>query len=54
MNFDFPTILVVATLVTGLIWAVDVVIWALKRRQQAAALGAGGSHVDPGQLEATL
>ena len=54
MNFDFPTILVVATLVTGLIWAVDVVIWAPKRRQQAAALGAGGSHVDPGQLEATL
>ncbi len=54
MNFDFPTILVVATLVTGLIWAVDVVVWAPKRRQQAAALSSGRSAVDPEQLEATL
>ncbi len=54
MNFDFPTILVIATLVTGLIWAVDVVLWAPKRRQQAAALAAGGQSVDPAREEAAL
>jgi signal peptidase I len=54
MNFDFPTILVVATLVTGLIWAVDAVIWAPKRRQQAATLSAGGAAVDQARVEATL
>ncbi|MEN8761354.1 MAG: signal peptidase I, partial [Thiogranum sp.] len=54
MIFDFPTILVAASLVTGLIWAVVVVIWAPKRRQQAATLGAGGTGVDPGRVEAVL
>jgi signal peptidase I len=54
MNLDFPTILVVATLVTGLIWALDAVLWAPKRRQQAAALGANGGSVDPQAAQAVL
>jgi signal peptidase I len=54
MNFDFPTILVAATLVTGFIWAVDVVIWAPKRRQQAATLSAAGAGADEARVEATL
>jgi signal peptidase I len=32
MNFDFPTILVVATLVTGGIWLLDALLFAPKRR----------------------
>ena len=35
MNLDFPLILVMAVLVTGLVWAVDV-IWLRPGRQQAA------------------
>ncbi len=54
MNLDFPTILVAATLITGLIWAADAALWAPRRRQQAAALGAGGGPVEPAQLEAVL
>ncbi|WP_455234441.1 signal peptidase I [Thiogranum longum] len=54
MNFDFPTILVIATLITGLVWAIDAVFWAPRRKQQAAALGANGGNADPKQLEAVL
>jgi signal peptidase I len=54
MNFDFPTILVTATFVTGLIWAMDVLLWAPRRKQAAAALGAGGEAADQGMIEATL
>jgi len=54
MNLDFPTILVAATLITGLIWAADAALWAPRRRQQAAALGAGGKQVEAAQLEAVL
>lgn len=54
MNFDFPTILVAATFVTGMIWAVDALLWAPKRKQAAAALGAGGEVTDPGAMEAAL
>ena len=32
MNFDFPAILVAATFITGLIWLVDSLLWAPKRR----------------------
>ncbi len=54
MNLDFPTILVVATLATGLIWAADALFWAPRRRQQAAAIGAEGGEVDAGKVEAAL
>ena len=53
MNLDFPTILVAATFITGLIWAMDAVLWAPKRKQAAAALGAGGS-ADPEAVAATM
>ncbi|HKJ10222.1 MAG TPA: signal peptidase I [Gammaproteobacteria bacterium] len=36
MNFDFAAALVIATLLTGLIWAADV-LWGVPRRRAAAA-----------------
>lgn len=55
MSFDFPTILVAATLVTGLIWAADAMLLAPRRRQQAAALsGREGAGVDSRQVEQIL
>jgi len=39
---DFPLILVLATAITGAVWLLDVLLWAPKRRAQAAA-GAGGT-----------
>lgn len=38
MDFDFPAIMVTAVFVTGLIWAVDALMWAPKRRLAAGAL----------------
>lgn len=34
MNFDFPTILFLATLVTGLIWLADRLIWKPRRKEE--------------------
>lgn len=51
MNFDFPMILVSATFVTGIIWALDAALWAPKRKQAAAALESGG---DPGAVAAAI
>jgi len=48
MNFDFPTIMVIAVFGTGMIWALDALVWAPKRRQLASA-GAGGSADVAGQ-----
>lgn len=39
---DFPLILVVATAVTGLVWALDVLLWAPQRRRRAVAAGLSG------------
>lgn len=33
MNFDFPTILTIATLVTGLVWLADIIFWKPKRKK---------------------
>ena len=38
MDFDFPAIMVTAVFVTGVLWALDVVLWAPKRRSAAEAL----------------
>lgn len=38
MNLDFPLILVLLTLVTGVIWALDTMIWAKGRKAKAVAL----------------
>lgn len=45
MNFDFATILVTATFLTGAIWALDAWLWAPKRRvaAHAALPGQGAS-----------
>ncbi len=40
MNFDFQAFLVLATFATGIIWALDLVLFAPKRRLHAAAAGA--------------
>jgi signal peptidase I len=49
MNFDFPAIMVTAVFITGLIWAMDALLWAPKRRQAAKELesqsGAGGESL---------
>ncbi len=41
MNFDFPTLLVLACLVTGGIWLIDAVFFAPARKKAAAAAGGG-------------
>lgn len=41
MNFDFATILVLATLACGVIWGIDAVAWAPKRKLARAS---GGSE----------
>jgi signal peptidase I len=46
MNFDFPMILVMATLFTGVVWALDAAMFAPARRRKAASLIATG--VDAG------
>ncbi len=42
MSFDFPLLLVLLTLATGVIWALDALIWAPKRRLKLEALKRGG------------
>lgn len=54
MNLDFPLILVAATFITGLIWAVDAVLWAPKRKQAAAAISAGGGGANTESVADTL
>lgn len=39
---DFPLILVLATAITGVVWLLDILLWAPKRRVQAAAAGVAG------------
>ena len=46
MNLDFPLILVLASLITGLIWALDALFWAPKRRART-----GGAEKDPVVVE---
>ena len=53
MNFDFPTILVAATFITGLIWAADAIMLAPRRRQRATVLSSGGD-VDRNEVQQTL
>lgn len=48
MNFDFPTIMVLAVAITGIIWLMDAVFWAPQRRlEQHRLLSAAGPGVDP-------
>ncbi len=51
MNLDFPTILVLLTFVTGLIWALDAILWAPKRRARVATLKAAPEPASDEVLE---
>ncbi len=46
MNLDFPTLLVAATFLTGILWALDAWWWAPRRRAAAAQLEAGGAGAE--------
>jgi len=54
MNFDFPALLVGATLFTGLAWALDAAVLAPQRRRKAASLVQGGAAQDSDQVAITL
>ena len=46
MDFDFPAIMVTAVFVTGALWALDVILWAPKRRAAAEQLSGQVSEDD--------
>jgi signal peptidase I len=54
MSFDFPTLLVGATLLTGAAWALDAVLLAPRRRRAAKALVAEGKAEDSVEVRAAL
>jgi len=54
MNFDFPALLVGATLFTGLAWAIDAWLLAPGRRRRAAALVDQGATAGSEQVIKTL
>jgi signal peptidase I len=54
MSFDFPALLVGATLFTGLAWALDAAFLAPRRREKAASMVAGGAAQDSDQVAITL
>jgi signal peptidase I len=43
---DFPLILVLATAITGVVWLLDILLWAPKRRARAATAAGSGSALD--------
>ncbi|HIP53741.1 MAG TPA: signal peptidase I [Chromatiales bacterium] len=47
MNFDFPTLLVLACLLTGGIWLIDAVFFAPARKKSAVAAAAAGEAPAP-------
>jgi signal peptidase I len=54
MNFDFPTLLVTATLLTGLAWGVDALVWAPRRNRNARQLEQQGMSPDSLEVAAAL
>ena len=50
MHFDFAALMVLATFFTGAVWALDALIWAPKRRKQAASLSDGPSQMSDKKL----
>ena len=54
MNIDFPTILVLATLITGVIWALDAMMFAPGRRRRADELVAQGEARDSDRVGRAL
>jgi len=54
MNIDFPTLLVAATLFTGLAWLLDKLYWEPRRRQRADKLLHQGLPADSGEVARIL
>jgi signal peptidase I len=54
MNFDFPTLLVAATLFTGLAWAADALVWAPRRGRTARQLERQGMSPESREVAAVL
>jgi signal peptidase I len=54
MTFDFPTLLVGATLFTGVAWALDAMLLAPRRRRQAATLVADGKAEGSAEVKTAL
>src|SRR5690606_41441748 len=46
MNIDFPLIITVATLVTGVVWLLDALIWAPRRRVTTEGGVAAGEEAE--------
>jgi signal peptidase I len=51
MNFDFGTIMVIAVVVTGVIWGIDAYFWAPKRKMAVDRLKASSDNVDEETIE---
>lgn len=49
MNFDFPLLLTILTLITGVIWLIDAMLFAKARRARATPSGKDGAMVEPAQ-----
>ncbi|MBI3772684.1 MAG: signal peptidase I [Gammaproteobacteria bacterium] len=47
MDFDFEAMLVFATLVTGMVWAIDLILWKPKRQRAADQLKQQGIEGEP-------
>jgi signal peptidase I len=50
MHFDFAALMVLATLFTGVVWALDAWLWAPKRREKAEQLSDTLSHLSDKKL----
>ena len=50
MRFDFPTIMVLLVVVSGLIWALDVLVLARRRRNAVPEVGAEEGLGEPPQI----
>lgn len=44
MSFDFPLLLVLLTFATGVVWALDGLLWRPKRRSRVESLKSGGER----------
>ena len=50
MNFDFPTIMLTLTVVTGVIWAIDIKLWKPKRVAEAKELEVNYTGADKDEV----
>lgn len=50
MHFDFAAVMVLATIFTGVVWALDAWMWAPKRREKAVALVGGQTQLSDKKL----